>query len=209
MPDDTRTRFIAATAELFRRYGYNGTSLKQVTEAAGAPTGSLYHHFPGGKADLAQVVLETTGAAYQELFELIWDSHPHAGEAVEAFFDAAAEVLKQTDFIDPCPIGGVAREIANSDETLRQTADRVFDGWISAAAHRLRAAGIEPDVAEELAVTLVAAIEGGFLHARTSRNGDRLRMIGRQQRRLVEASLTGATAKSPRRPAEDGGTVRP
>lgn len=190
MPDDTRSRLITATGELFRRYGYNGTSLKQVTQAADAPTGSLYHHFPGGKSELAQVVLETTGAAYQELFELIWDSHPDPGAAVEAFFDAAAEVLKQTDFIDPCPIGGVAREIANSDESLRQTADRVFDGWISSAAGRLRAAGIEPDVAEELAVTLVAAIEGGFLHARTSRNGDRLRMVGRQQRRLVESALT-------------------
>ncbi len=193
MADDTRSRLITATGELFRRYGYNGTSLKQVTEAADASMGSLYHHFPGGKSDLTRVVLETTGTAYQELFELIWDSHPDPGSAIETFFDAAAEVLKQTDFIDPCSIGGVAREIANTDEVLRETADRVFDGWIDSAATRLRDVGLPAAEAEELAVTLVAAIEGGFLHARTSRNGDRLRMIGRQQRRLVEQAVAAAS----------------
>lgn len=197
MADDTRSRLITATGELFRRYGYNGTSLKQVTEAAGAPMGSLYHHFPGGKPELTRVVLEVTGGAYQELFELIWDSQPDPGSAVETFFDASAEVLKQTDFIDPCPIGGVAREIANTDEGLRETADRVFARWIDSAATRLRAAGVPPGEAEELAVTLVAAIEGGFLHARTSRNGNRLRMIGRQQRRLVEQAVAAV------RPAAD------
>ncbi len=196
MAEDTRSRLITAAGELFRRYGYNGTSLKQVTEAAVAPIGSLYHHFPGGKSDLTRVVLESTGATYQELFETIWDGEPDAGSAVEVFFDAAAEVLEQTGFIDPCPIGGVAREIANSDEQLRETADRVFDGWIESAAVRLRAVGVEASVADELAVTLVAAIEGGFLHARVSRNGDRLRAIGRQQRRLIETAAAAIPERS-------------
>ena len=196
MADDTRTRLVTATSELFRRYGYNGTSLKQVTAAAEAPVGSLYHHFPGGKSQLANVVLETTGAAYQDLFELIWDSQPDPGRAIEAFFDAAAEVLEQTDFIDPCPIGGVAREIANTNEVLRQTADRVFDGWIRSASERLAAGGLESTEAEEFAVSLIAAIEGGFLHARTSRNGDRLRAVGRQQRLLVEHLIRRVDARS-------------
>jgi AcrR family transcriptional regulator len=47
---ETRQRIITATAELFRRRGFHGTSLKQVTEAAEAPIGSLYHHFPGKDA---------------------------------------------------------------------------------------------------------------------------------------------------------------
>ena len=66
----TRDRFITATNELFRRYGYNGTSLKQVTEAAAAPVGSLYHFFPGGKAELTEAVIEETGLVV-EVEELI------------------------------------------------------------------------------------------------------------------------------------------
>ncbi len=194
MAEDTRTRLITATSELYRRYGYNGTSLKQVTEAAGAPMGSLYHHFPGGKSELTRVVLETTGAVYQELFEAIWDSQPDAGNAIEAFFAAAAEVLEESDYIDPCPIGGVAREVANSDDDLRRTADAVFAGWIQSATDRLVAAGIGRSEAEPLAVSLIATIEGGFLYARTARNGGRLRAIGRQQRRLVEQAVATAQA---------------
>ena len=49
----TRERILYATAELFRRQGYSGTGLKQVVGEAQAPFGSLYHHFPGGKQQLA------------------------------------------------------------------------------------------------------------------------------------------------------------
>jgi AcrR family transcriptional regulator len=63
----TRDRIVTATAELFRRQGYNGTGLKQVTQAAGAPVGSVYHFFPGGKDELAETVILTSGRVYQEL----------------------------------------------------------------------------------------------------------------------------------------------
>ncbi|MEZ5168034.1 MAG: TetR/AcrR family transcriptional regulator [Acidimicrobiales bacterium] len=67
----TRDRIIVATNELFRRHGYHGTSLSQISEAADATTGSIYHFFPGGKEALAVAVITTTGAVYRELFESI------------------------------------------------------------------------------------------------------------------------------------------
>ncbi|MFA9564328.1 MAG: TetR/AcrR family transcriptional regulator, partial [Acidimicrobiales bacterium] len=67
----TRDRLLAATNELFRRQGFNGTSMSEITKASGAPTGSLYHFFPGGKDELATAVLTESGASYRALFELI------------------------------------------------------------------------------------------------------------------------------------------
>ncbi len=67
----TRDRIIVASNELFRRYGYNGTSLSQISAASGATTGSIYHFFPGGKEDLGVAVIETTAGVYRELFESI------------------------------------------------------------------------------------------------------------------------------------------
>jgi AcrR family transcriptional regulator len=129
----TRDRIIVATNELFRRYGYNGTTLTQISEASAATIGSIYHFFPGGKEALAVAVVETTGAVYRELFESIVAEADDAAAAYVDFFNGAAAVLEESDFIDPCPIGTIAREVANTSEPLRQAAKTVFDSWIAAA----------------------------------------------------------------------------
>ena len=48
--------------ELLRVQGYAATSIKQLAEAAGAPTGSIYHHFKGGKREVAAAALRQAGA---------------------------------------------------------------------------------------------------------------------------------------------------
>ena len=188
----TRDRIIAATNELFRRSGYNGTSLRQVTDAAGAPTGSLYHFFPRGKAELAEAVVTETGASYLELFELIAAAAADPGAAVGDFFDGAAETLEQSDYIDVCPIGTVAREVANTNDRLRGAADRVFVSWIESLGKHLETAGLTTTEATALATTVVAALEGGFILARTRRDADVLRHTGHHIRQLVDAQLCDA-----------------
>jgi AcrR family transcriptional regulator len=190
----TRERIVAATNELFRRRGFHGTSLKQVTSTAGATTGSVYHFFPGGKDDLAEVVIRESGAAYQQLFELIADAASDAASAVTEFFEGAAEVLEQSDYIDICPIGTVAREVASTHDGLRQATQRVFRGWIDAASTRFVAAGLPKVEADALATTVVAALEGAFILARASRDAEAVRTTGHSMRRLVDASLAATPA---------------
>ena len=186
---DTRDRLLTATAELFRRQGFNGTSLKQVTAAAGAPIGSLYHFFPDGKDGLGEAVIGSSGRAYQELFELIYDSAADPASAVTDFFDAAAVVLEETGYLDACPIGTVALEVASTNDRLRRATQAVFAGWIDAAASRLSAAGVSDAEARDLATTLVAAVEGGFMLSRAAQSPEPMRTAGRHMRRLVEAAL--------------------
>jgi AcrR family transcriptional regulator len=188
----TRDRIMAATNELFRRGGYNGTSLRQVTDAAGAPTGSLYHFFPRGKAELAEAVVTETGASYLELFELVAAAAAEPGAAVGDFFDGAAETLEQSDYIDVCPIGTVAREVANTHDRLRAAADRVFSSWIESLGKHLETAGLATTEATALATTVVAALEGSFVLARTRRNADVVRHTGHHMRSLVDAQLRDA-----------------
>ncbi len=152
---------MAATNELFRRQGFNGTSMSEITKASGSPTGSLYHFFPGGKDDLAAAVLTESGAGYRELFELIADAAPDATTAVADFFEGAAAVLEETDYIDPCPIGTVAREVASTNDRLRSAAEAVFDSWVEAASEMFEQEGLARSDAVELATTVVAALEEG------------------------------------------------
>lgn len=185
----TRDRILAATTELFRRRGYNGTALRDVTTAAAATTGSLYHFFPGGKADLAEAFITESGAAYQQLFEMMIDEVPDLAAAVRGFFDGAADVLAEGGFVDICPIGTVAGEIASSHEVLRLAADRVFSSWIGATASRFATAGLARAEAEELATTVIATLEGGFLLARCRQDEELLRAGGRHMGDLIRLRL--------------------
>jgi AcrR family transcriptional regulator len=193
----TRDRIVTAAVELLRERGYHAMGLKDLSVAAQAPTGSLYHFFPGGKAEIGEAAIRESGAAYQELFELFADgSIGGAGdmaEALVAFFDAGADVLEQQDYLDLCPIGTVAGEIASSDETLRVAARDVFDGWVEAGASRLRAQGLAAADAAALAHTIIATIEGSLILARTTRDTAAMRATGRHLAELVRAHAAAST----------------
>lgn len=189
---DTRERIVSATAELLRSRGFNGTTLKQVTEHARAPTGSIYHFFPGGKDELGVAVIRESGAAYQTLFELIADEATDIIDAVGAFFAGAADVLQETGYIDICPIGNVAREIASTHEVLRRATVDVLDGWNTALSSRLVAAGMSTMQAGTLADTVIAALEGGFMLARAHRSCDSLRATGHHMQQLVRLAIVSS-----------------
>lgn len=186
----TRQRLVAAATESLRRSGYHGTTLKHVTAAASATIGSAYHFFPGGKSELIEVALRESGAAYFELFVLIASQADTPADAIAAFIDGAADTLEQSGFIDPCPIGGVAREVANTEERLRVASDEVFVSWIEGAAAGFALAGLTDREAAELAELVVAGIEGGFVLARTRRDAELLRRIGTQLSTAVAAAFT-------------------
>jgi AcrR family transcriptional regulator len=189
----TRQRIIVATNELFRRHGYHATSLSQISEASGATIGSIYHFFPGGKEALAIAVIEATGEVYRELFESIAAAADDPPTAFIDFFSGAAVVLEETDFIDPCPIGTIAREVASSNEPIRQAAARAFGSWIDAARAHLATAGVPPDAAADLAALFVSTVEGMFVLCRTRRDTSPLHAAGRHLAALVEQAAREVT----------------
>ena len=117
---DTRERLVEASAALLQRQGLTGTGIKQILAEAGAPYSSLYHHFPGGKDELAAAAIRVSGSTV-----------PGAGRGgvgpgaddlisgVAAVFDGAAQTLESTDFAVACPIATVALEVAGTNEGLR------------------------------------------------------------------------------------------
>jgi AcrR family transcriptional regulator len=175
----TRDRILFATAELFRRQGYNGTGLKQVVVEAGAPFGSLYHHFPGGKAELGDEVIRKAGAFFQALVTAVYDEEADPEEAVRAVFKGAGKTLEATNYEDACPIATVALEVAGTDDRLRQATADVFEQWTAAITERLG------DRQKGLAV--IAALEGAFVLCRASRSTEPMHAAGEMAAALVAA----------------------
>jgi AcrR family transcriptional regulator len=190
----TKERIVGTTGELFRRQGYTGTGLKQIVAAAGAPFGSIYHFFPGGKQQLAAEVIRTSGRAYQQLVEAILDQAPDAVTAVETGFAAAAETLVATDYADACPIATVALEVASTDETLRAATADVFAEWVDSGATRFERWGFAPADARRLAIVLITSLEGAFVLCRAARNTEALTAAASAVTAAVRAAQEGVSS---------------
>jgi AcrR family transcriptional regulator len=185
----TRERIMDTTAELFQRYGYTGTGLKQIVAAANAPFGSIYHHFPDGKAQLGEEVIRRSGEMYRELFEAIFEASPDVVRATSNFFLGAAETLRQTDYADACPIETVALEVASTNEPLRKATADVFESWIDAGTTRLSAAGVPQAEARRLTIVFLAALEGAFVLCRAAKSTEALEVAGEQMAALVSEAV--------------------
>ncbi|HLN44015.1 MAG TPA: TetR/AcrR family transcriptional regulator [Acidimicrobiales bacterium] len=192
----TRDRLVHVSAALLQRQGLTGTGIKQILSEAHAPFSSLYHHFPGGKDELARAAIGDAGARYQGIVEAVWDEAPDVISSVAAVFDGAARTLEETDFALGCPIATIALEVASTNEQLRLATAEVFDAWIAACTGRLEAENISADDARVLALTLISLLEGAFMLSQAMKSTEPMRAAGVSATAAVRSVLgppTGGT----------------
>ncbi len=179
MARSTRESILTAAAELMRHKGYAGVGMKDIAEASGAPIGSLYHHFRGGKVQIAREALVNAGAAYGLLIPTIVDEYTDLGAAVNGVFTQAAEDMAATGFANMCPVASVGAEVADTIEELRQAVQAIFEGWIDGGAAYFTGRGLDATRARDVTLALISALEGGFLLARALRSTEPLLAAGR------------------------------
>jgi AcrR family transcriptional regulator len=184
-----KDRILDASFELFRRQGLTGTGIKQILERAEAPFGSLYHHFPGGKDELAAATIKRAGEYYGQLVAGLLLAEPDLVSGVRAAFVTAGDDLAATGYADACPVETVALEVASTNEPLRLATAEVFDSWVDALAALLAAEGMPTTKARALAHVVISALEGAFVLARATRRTDALDACADAMAQLVESAL--------------------
>ncbi len=193
----TRARLTAAAATLFQRQGYHATGLAEIVEASGAPRGSLYFHFPGGKEELAVSALRESGARWRARIEAAVDAAPDLGAAVVAVCRLFADELAASDWQHGCPLATVALEASASSEPVRRTCAEHFTGWEASIAARLVASGVAEPAAQQTATLVLAAIEGALLLARVERSARPLEIVGAGLRALAGLAVAGGAPPAP------------
>jgi TetR/AcrR family transcriptional repressor of lmrAB and yxaGH operons len=173
----SRDAFIAATARLLRRQGYAATGLNEIVALSGAPKGSLYFHFPGGKDELAALAMAHAGEELTVAIQAVLASSPTAAEGVGRLIDALGAGLEASSYADGCPIATVALESSAESELLRATAAGAFGAWTDALRERLLASGMDAEGAERRAMFALSAIEGALILARVRRDLAPLRAV--------------------------------
>lgn len=109
-PAPTRERLLRAAAGLFRNKGYSGTGLAELLAAAGAPKGSLYHHFPNGKSDLALAAADWASGQMLLLIEASFTPAPTFREGAKTVCYKLAKLFDQQGKWSGCPVSATLFE---------------------------------------------------------------------------------------------------
>jgi TetR/AcrR family transcriptional regulator, lmrAB and yxaGH operons repressor len=168
MPTDARTRMIETAALLLAAKGVHGASFSEVLAASGAPRGSVYHHFPGGKEQLVGAAIDVARERAEGALRAL-HGRP-AAEVAEGFVGLWRAVLVASDFSAGCAVLAVTVEVDGGDLVAR--AADVFRAWRSALVLSLVAGGVPAERAPGLAALLVAGCEGAVVVARAERSLD-------------------------------------
>ncbi len=176
-PPDAKTRLIAAMVDAMQRQGYHGSGLTELLAAAKAPKGVLYHHFPGGKTELAVAAVEAT----VERLCLLLDERMASGDpavAIMAWIDGAQKRLAGSGYEKGCPLATIALETTADDTEIRAALGAGFARIRVRMEQGLIGAGYPAASAGALAALILAAYEGGLLQARAAGTPEPMQLVG-------------------------------
>jgi AcrR family transcriptional regulator len=196
---DTRRKMIAGAAVAIGTRGVGSMSLRDLAKEAGVPLGSTYHHFPGGKAQLAEEAVSSIGRKVARLVDKARDEGIEP--ALEAFARVWREQLVDTDFRTGCPVLAVA---TGDDPELTETARSIFASWQDLMVDGLVADGVPAHRAPGLARMIIASLEGAVAVSRAERSLEPLDEVSAELVTLVQSarsseSLPDSPASAPPR----------
>ncbi|WP_027257967.1 TetR/AcrR family transcriptional regulator [Leisingera aquimarina] len=173
-PPPTRERLIRAAARLFRNKGYSGTGLAELLAEAGAPKGSLYHHFPNGKSDLALAAADWASAQMLLLIEASFAPAPTFRDGAKTVCYKLAKLFDKQGKWSGCPVSATLFE-GPENEAFHQHAAHLFEGWITETTRHGQRLGLVENEARAAAENFYILLQGGWQLARVRRNSDVIR----------------------------------
>ena len=185
---DPRERMIQSAVALFRERGVDGTSFADVLAHSQAPRGSLYHYFPGGKAQLAEEATRYAGEFIAGgLAAALAQKDPVA--AIRAFAALWRDVLRSSDFASGCPIVAATLE-GERAPAVRDAAGAAFQRLEELLAGGFEQQGVAPQRARSLATLAIASIEGAIVLSRAQRDSAPLERVAGELETLVAGAVT-------------------
>jgi TetR/AcrR family transcriptional regulator, lmrAB and yxaGH operons repressor len=182
MATDSRASMVRSAASLIGTRGLNATSLADVLADSGAPRGSIYHHFPDGKTQLAEDAVRWTSdrvLAYQRACPAT-----SPAEVLNCFIGMWQQVVRTSQGRSGCVVAGVA---VDSEEAggLMAVVRATFRAWVDLLTDQLRATGMPADRARPIALAVLAGMEGALILCRAEGSSAPLDEVAGQLLRLL------------------------
>jgi TetR/AcrR family transcriptional regulator, lmrAB and yxaGH operons repressor len=167
---DAKAKMVTAGRQLIREHGYHATALSDVLELSGAPRGSVYFHFPGGKAQLAAEALKEYARDQADMIEHAGEESGSVVELISAYVNLARGNLVKSDYTRGCTIAPLVLEGMAESDLLAGAATAAFSLMMESLAFQFAFFGMSRASARELAELVVSGVEGALVTARAFRS---------------------------------------
>jgi AcrR family transcriptional regulator len=179
---------VLSAAALLGEYGTSATSIDRVLAHSGAPRGSVYHHFPGGRTQLIDEAVALAGDFITGLLDAAMQADDPV-EAIDAFFVLWRERLVESDFRVGCPIVAVTVETNDDAPRLSRSAAAVFARWQDMLAALFVRHGLTEERSRRLGSFIVAAVEGAVIMCRAEQSAAPIEAAGAEIHDLLLYAL--------------------
>ena len=183
MSQDSRTSMVRSAASLISSRGVSATSFSDVLADSGAPRGSIYHHFPLGKTQLAEEAIRWT--AERVLTHQRKCAATTAEGVMKYFIDIWRYTVRSSNAASGCVAAGVALDTVASESGLLQVVREAFRSWVALLASQFEAAGVPAPRATPLALMALASMEGALILCRAEGSSQPLDTVAEELMRLV------------------------
>ena len=191
MTSDSRERMVRSAASLIRTRGVNATSFSEVLADSGAPRGSIYHHFPEGKQQLAENAIRWTSE--RVLARLRAGAAATPSDVLKRFIDLWRQVVLTSRGTAGCVVAGVAIDTDAGETGQIDLVRSTFRSWTALLAEQLKAVGVPAGRAAPIALATLAGMEGALILCRAEGNAKPLDTVAEELLRL----LPGTTRPGP------------
>jgi AcrR family transcriptional regulator len=184
---DSRASMVRGAVSLIRTRGVNATSFSDVLAESGAPRGSIYHHFPKGKEQLAGDAIRWTSErvlAHQRACRATT-----AAGVLDCFIDMWRQVVLASGGSAGCVVAGVAIDTGAADRPMLDLVRATFRSWVDLLTEQLEAVGVPGRRAARVAVAVVAGMEGALILCRAEGDSGPLETVAAELKRLLPAGV--------------------
>lgn len=184
-----REDMLTAASELFRERGYEGVGVAELLTKSGAPRGSLYFHFPGGKEQIGAEVVERVGVTVAGRFRELANTNVDLQTFIDRVFKTTARECKERDYKASCPMAAIAAGVSSENPKLQFAIREAFASWEREIAAAAEMRGMTKKNAEMFASSFITAMEGAFVVSKAQGNSTAHINASRAMQALATALL--------------------
>lgn len=180
---------VRSAASLIRSRGVSATSLSDVLADSGAPRGSIYHHFPDGKAQLSEDAIRWTSERLLAHLRAGTPSGP--SDVLKRFIDVWRRTVVASAGTAGCVVAGVAIDTVPEETRVMDIVRTTFRSWAGVLAEQLEAVGVPSPRATPIAMATLAGMEGALILCRAEGNVKPLDAVAEELMRLLPPEKPG------------------